>query len=64
MLKNKYDIAGKTSTILSLIFIRIKIAAVIIIIKQNDVSINKISILSPINSPNPPSNCREPTNFL
>ena len=64
MLKNKYDIAGNISVILSFILIRIKIATDIIIIKQKEVTINNTLSFIPKSNPNPPKICKEPTVFL
>ena len=64
MLKNKYDIAGNISVILSFILIRIKIATDIIIIKQIEVTINNTLNFIPKSNPIPPKICKEPTVFL
>ncbi len=54
ILKNKYVIAGNISVILSFILIRIRIAEVIIIIKQKEVKTNKKLIFRPNRKPIPP----------
>ena len=55
ILKNKYVIAGNISVILSFILIRIRIAEVIIIIKQKEVNANIKLIFSPNRNPIPPN---------
>ena len=55
ILKNKYVIAGNISVILSFILIRIRIAEVIIIIKQKEVKTNNKLIFRPNRKPIPPN---------